>query len=202
MTRTRTSEDGGGGASAATAGAIRLQDLREVAPGIFYGSAPFMLADRASIEFLKEQARINPLRRARICAHPGPDADQHDMLIVSHRETYVAPHRHPAKSESFLVIEGEADVLLFESDGRLAARFTMGPCGSGHPFFYRMPAGRFHSLDIRSEWLVFAESTKGPFRPQETENAGWAPAPQESASGRTFMAALRGGVGEGENEKR
>jgi cupin fold WbuC family metalloprotein len=190
MTRARVGD--GGGALGATTWLIRPRDLREVAPGVFYGSAPFVLADRAIIDFLKEQARINRMRRARICAHPGPDAEQHDMLIVSHRETYVAPHRHPAKSESFLVIEGETDVLLFESDGRLATRFTMGPCGSDHPFFYRMPAGRYHSLDIRSELLVFAESTKGPFRPEETENAAWAPAPHDAAAGQAFIAALRG----------
>jgi cupin fold WbuC family metalloprotein len=184
--------DDGGGAMAATTGLIRPRDLREVAPGVFYGSEPFVLADRLIIEFLKEQARTNRLRRARICAHPGPDAEQHDMLIVSHRETYVAPHRHLSKSESFLVIEGETDVLLFGPDGRLATRFTMGPCGSDHPFFYRMPASRYHSLDIRSELLVFAESTKGPFRPEETENAAWAPAPHETGAGRAFIAALRG----------
>jgi cupin fold WbuC family metalloprotein len=182
--------DDGGGATAATAGLIRPRDLREVAPGVFYGSKALVLVDRSIIEFLKEQARTNRMRRARICAHPDPDADQHDMLIASHRDTYVAPHRHLLKSESFLVIEGEADVLLFGQDGRLATRFTMGPCGSNHPFFYRMPAGQYHGLDIRSELVVFAESTKGPFRPEETENAAWAPAPHDTAAGRAFIAAL------------
>lgn len=175
----------------ALAGLVRPADLREIAPGVFYASQAFTLADLAIIEFLKDQARANVMRRARICAHPGPDAEQHDMLIASHHETYVAPHRHQSKSESFLVIEGEADVLLFESDGQLASRFTMGPCNSGHPFFYRMPAGRYHSLDIRTSLLVFAESTKGPFRQGETEYAPWAPKPQDVAVGRAFIRACR-----------
>jgi len=175
---------------APAAGPTRPHDLREVAPGIFYGGVGLLLTDCVTVEFLKEQARANVMRRARICAHPGPDADQHDMLIVSHRETYVAPHRHRSKSESFLVVEGEADVLLFEPGGRLTNRFTMGPCASRHPFFYRMPIGIYHSLDIRTELLVFAESTKGPFRPEETEHAPWAPPPHDIAAGRAFIAAL------------
>jgi cupin fold WbuC family metalloprotein len=184
-------DDAAAPATPAIDGLVRPAGLREVAPGIFYGGVELMVADRAAVEFLKEQARANRMRRARICAHPDPDAEQHDMLIASHRETYVAPHRHPAKSESFLVIEGEADILLFEPDGRLASRFTMGACDSHHPFFYRMPAGRYHSLDIRSELLVFAESTKGPFRPEDTENAPWAPAPRDLTAGRVFIAGLR-----------
>ena len=184
-------EHGADAATPAITGLVRPHDLREAAPGVFYGCEAFLLADYGTVEFLKAQARANALRRARICAHPDPESDQHDMLIASHHETYVAPHRHRSKSESFLVIEGEADILLFEPDGRLANRFLMGPAGSRHPFFYRMPAGRYHSLDIHSELLVFAESTKGPFRPEDTQNAPWAPAPQDIAAGRAFIAALR-----------
>ncbi|MGA7482670.1 MAG: WbuC family cupin fold metalloprotein, partial [Bradyrhizobium sp.] len=124
-----------------------------------------------------------------LCAHPAPEADQHDMLIASHRDTYVAPHRHP-KSESFLVIEGEADLLLFEADGRLARRITMGPARSGLPMFYRMPAGRYHSLAIRSEVLVFVESTRGPFSRQDMDEAPWAPPAIDADMGRAYIAAL------------
>jgi cupin fold WbuC family metalloprotein len=170
-------------------GVVDLSALREVAPGIFYAPHEFVLADDALIRFLKDKARSTPVRRARLCAHPAPEADQHDMLIASHRDTYVAPHRHP-KSESFMVIEGEADLLLFEVDGRLARRVTMGPAKSGLPMFYRMPAGRYHSLAIRSEVLVFVESTRGPFSRQDMEEAPWAPPATDAEAGRAYIAAL------------
>lgn len=168
---------------------VDLSTLSEVAPGIFYTPHEFVLADDALIRFLKDKARNTPARRARLCAHPAPEADQHDMLIASHRDTYVAPHRHP-KSESFLVIEGEADLLLFEADGRLARRITMGPARSGLPMFYRMPAGRYHSLAIRSEVLVFVESTRGPFSRQDMDEAPWAPLATDADMGRAYIAAL------------
>lgn len=165
-------------------------DLREAGEGIFYSDRRFVLADGSIIDFLKDQAQSVPRRRARLCAHPSPDAEQHDMLIVSHRDTYVAPHRHMTKSESFLVLEGTGLVFMFDEDGTLTERIRMGPAQSGCPFFYRMPAGRFHSLWIESEVLVFVESTKGPFSPEETENAPWAPGPDEAVRGKDYLKAL------------
>lgn len=54
-----------------------------------------------------------------------------------------------------------------------------------------MPARQYHSIAIESELLVFAESTKGPFRPDDLENASWAPGPQDLLAGRAFIAAVR-----------
>jgi cupin fold WbuC family metalloprotein len=176
-----------------SAASVTPQDLHEVAPGVFYATRALPLFDAAIIGFLKTQANANPLRRARICAHPSPGADQHDMLIVSHRDTYVAPHRHRSKSESFHIVEGEAAVLLFDDDGARADCFSMGAVGSGRPFLYRMPALQYHSLSIDSEHLVFVESTKGPFRREDMENAPWAPDPLNLQAGRAFIARLRGG---------
>jgi cupin fold WbuC family metalloprotein len=193
MIRSDRTEADGAGPTAAVGrdllGVVDLSTLNEVAPGIFYAPHEFVLADDALILFLKDKARSTPARRARLCAHPAPEADQHDMLIASHRDTYVAPHRHP-KSESFMVIEGEADLLLFEIDGRLARRITMGPAKSGLPLFYRMPAGRYHSLAIRSEVLVFVESTRGPFSRQDMEEAPWAPSGADAGAGHAYIAAL------------
>lgn len=174
---------------------LGTEGLREIAPGIFYASTALPIADRATIEFLKQQAWAHPMRRARVCAHASPDATQHDMLIVSHRMTYVAPHRHLTRSESFLVIEGDADLLLFEPDGRLGRRIAMGPAHSARPFFYRMPPRQYHALEIGSEFLVFSESTSGPFDSSGSENAPWAPAPENLAAGRSFIASLPGARG-------
>jgi cupin fold WbuC family metalloprotein len=170
---------------------VAPSDLIEKASGVFYTNSSLVNLDSGMISFLKDQARVNLMRRARVCAHPDPDADQHDMLIVSHRETYVAPHRHLTKSESFLIVEGAATALLFTEDGRHVERLRMGAAGSGLPFFYRMPARQYHSLSIESEFLVFAEATKGPFRSEDMESAPWAPAPQELAAGRAFIESLR-----------
>lgn len=170
---------------------------REESPGIFYTDDALVTADQAAIAALKRAAQASPLRRARLCAHPAPDAAQHDMLIASHRDTYVAPHRHFDKSETLLVIEGSAKVLLFDESGQPTRAFTMAAAASGKPFFYRMPPGVFHSLLIESEFLVFVESTKGPFRREDSENAPWAPGPQDADEGRAFRQRMEEAIATG-----
>lgn len=169
---------------------LNTKDLTEVAPGIFYTQLSFVVADEEAISFLKRQASENAVGRARICAHPDAEAEQHDMLIVSNQNTYVAPHRHLSKSESFCVLEGEADILMFDEKGGLTKKFRMGPAGQGLPFFYRMPARQYHSLDIKSEFLVFLESTKGPFVKSDMECAPWAPDAQDWKNGRDYISTL------------
>ena len=170
-----------------------INDLREVAPGIYYANGPLVAADGAVVSLLKQAARENPVRRARLCAHSSPDATQHDMLIVSHRETYVAPHRHRGRTETMVVVEGEADAVVFDENGAVTERLRLGAAGSGRTFFYRMPPQRFHSLRVRSELLVFLESTVGPFQPDSTEFADWAPQPHEAEAGRRYLDRLLSG---------
>jgi cupin fold WbuC family metalloprotein len=169
---------------------IQSRDLTEKGEGIYYAPHPLPVADRQLIDFLKHVASTTPRRRARFCAHPSADSDQHDMLIVSHRDTYIAPHQHFGKSETFTVLEGDVDIILFDETGDVTELIAMGPPASGKPFFYRMPPGRFHALAIRSEHLVFLESTKGPFRASDSESAPWAPGPQETDRGKAFIAAV------------
>lgn len=176
---------------------IELDDLAETAEGVYYSPYSLPLVDVKVIEFLKRRAGVSPRRRARFCAHLSPNAEQHDMLIVSHRDTYVTPHRHMSKSETFIVLEGSAEIILFEETGEIEKIVDMGPAESGKPFFYRMPPRRFHSLAIKSELLVFLESTMGPFNLDDREHASWAPHPDDTENGQAYIAGLVGRVAHG-----
>ena len=169
---------------------IALDDLSEVADGIYYSRYPLPLVDADVITFLKQAALKSPLRRARFCAHLSPDAEQHDMLIASHRDTYVAPHRHFNKSETFVLLEGAAEIILFDETGAVEKTIKLGTPASGRPFFYRMPPRQFHSLSIESELVVFLENTKGPFSLGDREHANWAPDYKDTENGKAFIATI------------
>jgi cupin fold WbuC family metalloprotein len=169
---------------------IELNDLTEVSEGVFYSRYPLPLIDSRLIEFLKSAAGRSRLRRARFCAHLSPNAQQHDMLIVSHRDTYVSPHRHLRKSETLIVLEGAANVILFDDSGDIVKTVEIGTPDSGRPFFYRMPPRQFHSMAIESELLVFLENTTGPFNVDDCEHAGWAPGSGAMEDGKGFITAV------------
>lgn len=122
--------------------------------------------------------------------HADPSAALHEMLIVHHRDVYVRPHLHRGKGESFHVIEGEATVVLFDDRGAVEARISIGAAGSGRFFFYRIPEGVAHTFLIESEWLVFHETTSGPFDPSKTEFMPWAPDGSDADEARSYLDGL------------
>jgi cupin fold WbuC family metalloprotein len=144
-------------------------------------------ADLAAIE---NEALKNPRKRARFCAHTDNTDPLHEMLICLARDTYVRPHRHEGKSESFHMIAGELDVVLFHADGRVREVIRMGPYSSGKVFFYRLMEPCFHTVLVKTPQALFHETTNGPFDPLDTEFAPWAPVEGDIASA-AFIDRLR-----------
>lgn len=166
---------------------------KEVIPEVIYTDVPMGSIVRAGdeiVSILRERAAASPKKRCRLCAHPDSNATQQEMLIVMHRDSYVQPHRHFGKGETFTVFEGEVDALIFSEAGELTETIPMGPFGSGRQFFYRMPERVFHSMIFRSEWLVYLETTIGPFDKSTSEGALWAPNETESEAGHLWLKSM------------
>ena len=125
------------------------------------------------MERLKAEAEVAPYRRARLCLHHETDDPVHEMFIVFCEDSLVPIHKHLNKSESFHVIEGELDIVIFDDDGNLVRRVEMGPPGSGKSFLYRMSVDAWHSVIPRSEFVAIHETTTGPFVPDDCAYAPW-----------------------------
>lgn len=137
------------------------QDITQVGPPVY--------------EKLKRHALEAKMKRARLCLHH-TDADPlHEMIIVFHRDAVIRPHRHSTKTESYHMIFGELDIILFDSVGAPARLISMGDFASGKTHVYRMSRPMWHSVIIRSEFAAIHEVTNGPFRVEENEFAPWAP---------------------------
>jgi cupin fold WbuC family metalloprotein len=173
------------------AGAPSRPRFRMQNPEVYYSDAALVTADDADIAELKRIAAQNPRRRSRLCTHPDPSSGLHEMLIVHHRDAYVRPHRHFGKPESFHLIEGFARVVIFESNGSICNVLDMAPYGSGKLCYYRMPDGVFHGILISSEWLVFHETTAGPFDPSRTAFPEWAPDGGDPAATADYLNRLK-----------
>ncbi len=127
------------------------------------------------IAFVKQKARISPRKRARICAHKTNEDPLHEMLIAISVGSYIHPHKHFEKSESFHIVDGEADVAVFDENGHITDVFELGVQGSGRQFFYRLAESKYHSLIIRTDFLVVHEVTNGPFFRDNLTLAPFAP---------------------------
>jgi cupin fold WbuC family metalloprotein len=156
--------------------------IRKESAEVLYPEEDVVVVDLADLAELKRLAMHNPRRRIRLCTHASPLDSLHEMFIVHRQDCYVRPHKHVGKSESMSVLEGEVDVVLFHEDGSIRQVVRMGAPDTGKPFYQRLSSAIYHTLIIRSEFLVFHESTEGPFLREKTVFPDWAPADQGAAS--------------------
>lgn len=127
---------------------------------------------RSAVDELVVMAARSPKRRARICAHKDDSAGIQEMIILINRESYVSPHRHANKCESFHLIEGSADIVVFKDNGTIE---KVIPFSRDKAFFYRLDTQRYHTIVVRSGNIIFHEVTNGPFARNATEYAPFAP---------------------------
>jgi cupin fold WbuC family metalloprotein len=164
--------------------------LIQKSPEVFLAEGPIAAIGDSELDTLKAAVRASAKRRARINAHPDDEDALHEMIIAIDPTSYVRPHKHPGKSEAFHIIEGEVDIVVFADDGEIDRVVPLGAPGGGRPFYYRMSKPFFHTLIIRSETLVVHEITTGPFRPDATVFADFAPEESEPEKVAAYRAEL------------
>ena len=135
---------------------------------------------------LKQMARLNPRQRIRLCAHHSVEDVVHEMIIFHPQGTYVPPHKHMDKDESFHLISGEIDCVIFDNQSNVKKVFPMGDYSSGKTFYYRIPANTYHTQIFKKD-TFFHEVTKGPFDRDDTIIASWAPDEKETAMVKSYI---------------
>lgn len=130
---------------------------------------------KKDIEYLQSIALSNITGKSRICSHKNIEEKLHEMFIFHKKDYYVRPHRHFNKSESILILEGSADLVLFDEKGDIQNVIHLENFSSGNVFYHRIDEPIFHMIIIRSKFIVFYEATSGPFNRKDTEFAPWSP---------------------------
>jgi cupin fold WbuC family metalloprotein len=151
--------------------------LEKISEEVFMATDEVVRFDSRYVDFIKQSATKNARGRARICAHRGPVDALHEMLIALLSDSYIRPHRHHQKIESFHLIDGSVDVVIFNDDGSIADVVELSLDGS---FYYRLDSPRYHTLLIKSPVLVIHEITNGPFDSSMSDFASFSPAEGDS----------------------
>lgn len=162
----------------------------QVSDEVIHSADKLINLDHEDIDQLIELASRNKRKRIRYCVHESPNDNVHEMFIVHPRGAYVRPHKHLNKIESMLVLKGNVDYVVFEDDGSVRKVIQMGDSSSGKTFYNSMRESIFHTLLIRSEWLVFLEITQGPFERKDTLFAEWSPEESNSLSVEKYLKSL------------
>ena len=164
--------------------------FEKVSEEVFVSDNCITVVGPNEIEMLKASALRNRRKRVRLCAHGKLDDSVHEMLIVHTNDTYVRPHRHPRKTESFHIIEGELDVIVFDEGGAIQAIIEISSTADNKAIYYRLAEDQFHTVIVQSDISVFHETTRGPFRSGETEFADWSPPDSTPDAVRDYLCRL------------
>lgn len=164
--------------------------LTRINDEVYLATEGIIRLDRRTVDFLRDRALRNPRGRVRICTHRDVSETLHEMLIGITAASYVRPHRHHGKAESFHLIEGEAEVVILSDQGAVEDAVRLAP---GANFYYRLDAPRYHTVVVASPVLVIHETTNGPWDPAETDWAPFAPA-EGTPEAAAYTAQLRQAV--------
>ena len=143
-----------------------------------------------TIKLLKEKALTNKRKRVRLCSHRDVEELLHEMFIVHTKDTYVRPHKHVSRIESCHIIEGFGDIVVFDQKGNIVEVTRMGGSSTGSVFYHKLADPIYHTLIVRSDFLVFHEITNGPFRSSNTVFAPWSPEEADGSAVEEFMEGL------------
>ena len=96
------------------------------------------------------------------------------LFIAAKPLSYFRPHRHPGKSEFAIVIRGLFDVLVFNDEGIVTQRASIG--AKSDAFGLEIPADVWHTWISRDDSSVFFEVKQGPYDPvTSVQFADWSP---------------------------
>ena len=154
---------------------IEFTKLKRVSEEVYHANTDVFDVGHQDIGRLIQLSERTKRRRVRFCAHRSRGEKVHQMFIVLPTEAYVRPHKHIGKAESIVVLQGEADYVVFNDTGSVADIVRMGEYSSQFPFYHTIGPGKYHTILIRTKWLVFLEITQGPFLEKDTIPAEWSP---------------------------
>lgn len=166
--------------------------MKKLKEGISYAKFNNGKAKISKLELIKEKNSAKNLesKRARICFHQNDKDKIHEMIITFHKDSYIRPHKHISKSESYLVLEGEIEIIFFNDIGKIKKRVLLSDYNSNNSFYMKSINEEWHTILIKSDFAVILEITNGPFDNRDCVFAKWAPGIKEESKIKTFLEIL------------
>lgn len=124
-----------------------------------------IIISKSIIKELNEQAKKSLRLRMNYNIHESLDEDVHKLLNSLQPGTVMPIHRHlhPAKKETFVLLQGALEVCKYNDDKTIAEKYVMSR-GSGNLICEIMPE-EWHSFEVLEPNTLILEIKKGPYIP-------------------------------------
>lgn len=126
-----------------------------------------MIIDEQLLNKVSALAKESPCLRMNYNFHQSLEDKCHRMLNAVEPGTEVPIHRHPTKSESFVVLRGKVKVTTHNDDGSVIDSIVLDPTKG--VFGVDIPKNVWHTIESLESGSVIFECKEGPFVPHEIE---------------------------------
>jgi cupin fold WbuC family metalloprotein len=160
---------------------------------VIFNKNDIVAADKRQVQFLKNKASKTQDGKARFCLHKKLEDSLHEMIIALCKDVYVRPHKHRVKTETFHLIEGKLEVIVFNDRGELCRRIFLNKKGENSSLLCRLGKGIWHTVIPLTNFVVFHEITNGPYEGKEDSIfAPWAPEESDKPKIKEFISKISG----------
>ena len=158
--------------------------------GVYVADQPIVAIGRGEIDFLRSKVQSTG-HPHRLCVHRDRAETLHETFVGYGEGTYFHPKKETLES-SFHLLQGFADLVLFDEQGNVTNVQRFGELSSGMSSYCRVPENAYHTLRARSEHLVVHEGLAGAadHGAGTTILAPWAPPQTDAAGVRAFSDHL------------
>jgi hypothetical protein len=80
-----------------------------------------------------------------------------ETFVIYSRESFHLPSALPTQDSSIQILEGEADLFIFDHSGRIVHTVPLGPGNSDPVFYCRIPANHCRHLLLKSDTVITHE---------------------------------------------
>ncbi|WP_299088249.1 WbuC family cupin fold metalloprotein [uncultured Bacteroides sp.] len=141
------------------------------------------------LDSVSHEARESSRLRMNYNFHESLDAPIQRLLNALEPGTYLPPHRHTDKEETYVVLRGSLLTFFYDDLGNVIEKVNLNP--SAGVYGVEIPSGTWHSIIALEPGTVIFEIKSGPYKPLPPEDiAPWAPAPSDLEGAAVFMKRM------------
>ncbi|MDY5238499.1 WbuC family cupin fold metalloprotein [Bacteroides helcogenes] len=141
------------------------------------------------LDSVTRQAKESPRLRMNYNFHTTMDAPIHRLLNALEPGTYLPPHRHTDKEETYLVLRGSLLVFFYDEEGNAIEKAHLNPVEGKYGL--EIPPYTWHSIIALESGTAIFEIKKGPYQPLSPQDlASWAPVASDKEGVEAFMKRM------------
>lgn len=119
------------------------------------------MIDKKFLEYLFQQAKENPRKRANYDMRTSSEDGSQRMLNALLPGTEVAIHKHPMSNENVILIKGRMDEVLYEEVASSNGKVTLKEverihlCPDEGAYGCQVPQGMWHTVEVLEPSVIY-----------------------------------------------